>query len=117
MTALRAKFEEAQRLAAAAQASSSAASYQSLLDQAKDISELVRNGVPEPEYLVTPTLSHDQLIYRAAVAIFSGHKKAGKTLVVMSVAGDHLRAGGHVVYLDLENGQSIIGRRLILFGA
>jgi hypothetical protein len=94
-----------------------AASYQSLLGQAEDISELVRNGVPEPEHLAAPTLGHDRLIYKAAVSIFSGHKKAGKTLVAMSMAGDHLRAGGHVVYLDLENGSSIIGRRLILFGA
>jgi len=91
--------------------------HQSMLDQADDISELVRNGVPEPEYVDTPALSHRALVYLRSLAIVSGHKKAGKTLVVMNIASDYVADGGHVVYLDLENGGSIIASRLILLGA
>jgi Mrp family chromosome partitioning ATPase len=111
MGVLLAKLEEAQQQA------SPLRSYQSLLGQAVDISGLVRDGVPEPELLATPTLGHDRLVYKAGVAVFSGHKKSGKSFVVMGIAVDHLRAGGHVAYIDLENGEKIIGRRLILLDA
>jgi hypothetical protein len=80
------------------------------------LGQKLRDGIEPPEFLDTPSLG-PSLFYRHHLFLISGHKKAGKTLVMMAVALDHMRAGHPVVYVDLENGPEIIGERLLMLGA
>src|SRR4051794_10743169 len=82
----------------------------SLLAQAVDLGQLVRDGIPPARFVSTPTLGGD-LFYEQSVALISGHRKHGKTNVVAFGAVDHMRAGHHVMYLDWENGEGIIAEK------
>jgi hypothetical protein len=88
-----------------------------LLGQCMSLVAMVRDGVPPPEFLPTPSLGRLDLFYAGHFSIFGGHKKVGKTLLAIAVALDAMKAGRHVVYLDFENGAEIIAERLKLMGA
>jgi hypothetical protein len=102
------------RLAKALEEAALAAAGPGLLEQRVHL-DLTAPRV-EVKFLPTPTLG-ERLFYRGNMFILSGHKKAGKTLGMMSVALDQIEAGGVVVYLDFENGGDLIGDRLRDMGA
>jgi hypothetical protein len=87
-----------------------------VLGQRVDIAVLVRDGVPPPDFLATPTLG-ERLFYAGSAWIVSGHKKSGKTWALVATALDQVRAGRPVVYLDFENGARMFARRSIALGA
>lgn len=72
-----------------------------------DLSELLRNGVPEPEVLV------DDLLYSEGVHWISGHPDSGKTTLAMHSSIMVMHDGKHVVWLDYEAGTRGTVRRLL----
>lgn len=86
-----------------------------LLAQAVDLSDLLRDGVPPPTYLPSPTLG-ERLFYEGQTFLFSGHKKAGKSWAMTLLALDCIKAGRPVVYIDNENGRELFAERLLLLG-
>jgi len=86
-----------------------------LLAQRKKLGQIMRDGVPPPEFLPSPTLA-ERLFYKRQLAILSGHRKHGKSTATKAVCADAMRAGHPVVYLDFENGEDIITERLVLMG-
>src|SRR5437764_9574527 len=75
----------------------------------------MRDGVPEIEYLPSPSLG-ERLFYAHNVFILAGHKKAGKTWAMMLLAADQLRARRPVLYIDQENGIELFAERMLLLG-
>jgi hypothetical protein len=87
-----------------------------LLAQRVPIGDLVRDGVPEPAFLPSPTLG-ERLFYDGCVFLFAGHKKAGKSWAMTLEARDCIDHGRPVVYVDNENGPELFAERLALVGA
>ncbi len=87
-----------------------------LLAQRASLGSLMRNGVPAPVFLESPTLG-ERLFYRDDSFIISGHPKSGKSWAMLATALDCVRAGRPVVYIDLENGERLLAKRLLLLGA
>jgi hypothetical protein len=77
----------------------------------EDLAELLEKGLPEPTQLV------EGLVIDQAVNWFCGHPEQGKTIIALWVAIEHMRNGGHVVWLDWENGVLKVLRRLLAMGA
>jgi hypothetical protein len=77
----------------------------------KDLSEMVREGIPLPRMLVP------DLLYENASHWFSGHPKHGKTILVMAAAVGLMHRGHHVIWLDYEGGERRTARRLSEHGA
>ncbi len=88
-----------------------------LLDQRDEsIADLVRDGVPPPTFLPSPSLGED-LFYENTLFTFNGHKKAGKSWAMKLLSRDVMNAGRPVVYVDNENGHNLVARRLRTIGA
>ena len=79
------------------------------------LGDLMKQGVPEVEFLPSPTLG-DRLFYAFNLFILAGHKKAGKSWCMVVQAADMLRAGRPVVYIDNENGWEVFVERLLSLG-
>jgi hypothetical protein len=62
-------------------------------------------------YLSTPTLG-EKLFYEYSMFSVAGHPGSGKSMVLLAAAIDHVRAGKHVAYVDFENGQRRVEKRL-----
>jgi hypothetical protein len=86
-----------------------------LLAQRVTLGSLLRDGVPDPTFLPSP--SHgERLFYEGHVFLFAGHKKAGKSWSMILQARDLIAAGRPVVYVDNENGGHIFAERLAAAG-
>src|SRR5215210_4885864 len=81
-----------------------------LLDQAVDISDLLREGVAPPSFLPSPSF-RERLFYAEHLSLFAGHKKAGKSWAMTLLARDVMGAGQPVVYVDNENGRELFTER------
>jgi hypothetical protein len=66
--------------------------------------------------LEPPAVLHEGLIVEGKVNWLSGHPGNGKTTLAMWAAMQHMEAGGHVIWLDSENGALSATRRLIAVG-
>lgn len=66
--------------------------------QFENLAEAFGAGLQPPKQLV------EGLVVEGQVNWFSGHPGHGKTTVVMWIAAEHMRAGGHVIWLDWEGG-------------
>lgn len=62
-------------------------------------------------YLSTPSLG-DKLFYEHSLWSIAGHPGSGKSMIMLAIAIDHIKAGRHVVYIDFENGETRLRRRL-----
>jgi hypothetical protein len=87
-----------------------------LLAEEVPIAGLMREGVPEPAFLPSPTLG-ERLFYEGSLFLFAGHKKAGKSWAMTLEARDCMAAERPVVYVDNENGRELFAERLLLSGA
>jgi hypothetical protein len=87
-----------------------------LLGQRVSLGKLMREGIPPAQFLDSATLG-ERLFYRESLFIVSGHKKSGKSWAMLATALDCIRAGRPAVYLDLENGERMFAKRLLLLGA
>lgn len=86
-----------------------------LLAQRVTLGALLRDGVPEPTFLPSP--SHgERLFYEGHVFLFAGHKKTGKSWSMIMQTRDLIAAGRSVVYVDNENGSDIFASRLAAAG-
>jgi hypothetical protein len=103
-------------LIAMGKADDSAFEIPTLLDQRVPLGELMRNGIPPAAFLESDTLGA-RLFYLECLFILSGHKKSGKSWAMLATALDCIRAGRPAVYLDLENGERLFAKRLLLLGA
>jgi hypothetical protein len=63
-----------------------------------------------------PSVLHDGVIVQGRINWLSGHPGNGKTTLAMHIAVEHMEAGGHVLWLDWENGAGSATRRLIAVG-
>jgi hypothetical protein len=86
-----------------------------LLTQRVTLGSLLRDGVPEPTFLPSPTHG-ERLFYEGHVFLFAGHKKAGKSWSMILQARDLIAAGRPVVYVDNENGKELFADRLAAAG-
>ena len=77
----------------------------------EDLKAILAGGLEPPTQLV------DNLIIAGQVNWFSGHPSQGKTTVVMWAALQHIRIGGHVIWLDWEGGVRPSLLRLRALGA
>ncbi|MDO9409709.1 AAA family ATPase [Patulibacter sp.] len=80
-----------------------------------DLGALMRDGVPPVEFAPGPLARG--LVYASGVTGFTAHPESGKTTIVQRLALDALRAGGHVIYLDFEQGEAETVRRFSALGA
>jgi hypothetical protein len=87
-----------------------------LLAQRTTLGTLLSGGIPDAEFLESPSLG-ERLFYREALFIVSGHKKSGKSWAMAATALDCAHAGRPAVYIDLENGERLFGKRMLLLGA
>jgi len=86
-----------------------------LMEQRVTLGTLLRDGVPEPTFLPSP--SHgERLFYEGHLFLFAGHKKAGKSWSMILQTRDLIAAGRPVVYVDNENGGDIFASRLAAAG-
>lgn len=76
-----------------------------------DLGALVRDGVPEPEWLIPG------LIYQAQIHWMQGEPASGKTLLTLALLYRYCEGGGTVLWLDEESGQIQTARRLQALGA
>jgi AAA domain len=67
---------------------------------ARGLGDLLRNGIPAPAQMV------EGLIYENKVHWLAGHPDRGKTIVALWVVKQRIEAGGHVVWIDWEAGES-----------
>lgn len=67
-----------------------------------DLGDLLQNGLPPVKFL--PGELARNLAYDAGVTLLSGHPGAGKSTFGRGCSLDFMRAGGHVIYHDWENG-------------
>jgi hypothetical protein len=81
--------------------------------QTRQLGALMREGIPEIEYLPSPSLGEDFFPAFSLLKV-NGHAKTGKSWTMALLAADHVRAGRPVLYLDQENGEEIIAERLKL---
>lgn len=92
-----------------------AAPLDQFLAQRYDLGKLMREGVPEVEYLVCPSFV-DQQFYAGSMFFVGGHKKAGKSWTLMVAARDQIRGGETVLYVDFENRAPRFVRRMEALG-
>lgn len=76
-----------------------------------DLGLLAAGGLQPPDVL------HNGVIVEGRINWLSGHPGHGKTTLAMYIAVEHMEAGGHVLWIDWENGQLSATRRLIAVGA
>jgi len=86
-----------------------------LLAQRVLLGSLLRDGVPPPTFLPSPTHG-ERLFYEGHLFLFAGHKKAGKSWSMTLQARDLIAAGRPVVYVDNENGTELFADRLAIAG-
>lgn len=113
--AMRARAGEARERAAEREPPPRAKPKPGLLAQRVTLGALLRDGVPEPTYLPSP--SHGEcLFYEGHVFLFAGHKKTGKSWSMILQTRDLIAAGRPVVYVDNENGGDIFASRIAAAG-
>jgi hypothetical protein len=76
-----------------------------------DLGELVREGVPDPEWLLPG------LLYRGQIHWWHGEPGDGKTFLLLGLAYQLCQQGRKVLWLDEESGQVQTARRLQSYGA
>lgn len=112
MSALRAKFEEAQRLAAQAVVvrpvpvviPPGGEAVGTIVFESLD--DLLSGELPPPDVLV------DDILYAEGVHLASGHPSSGKSLMCLHWAHQVMSEGRHVVWLDHESGMRQTARRI-----
>lgn len=79
-----------------------------------DLAELFDEEQEEPDvgsFLEGDTSNGGGIFYSGKVNEIHGPSESGKTMVVLAVAAQEIRAGNHVVMVDFEDGgKSIVGR-------
>jgi AAA domain len=75
-----------------------------------DLGTIAREGVPQREMLIP------DFIYRGAAHTLHGESGAGKTMIALALLKALIKQGRKVFYLDEENGENEIAKRLLGLG-